>query len=40
LILNKILDTIIDNIDQKNIYKDFSHALENINGFLDTWRTG
>ena len=40
LILNKILDTIIDNIDQKNLYKDFSHALENINGFLDTWRTG
>ncbi len=40
LILNKILDTIIDNVDRKNIYKDFSHALENINGFLDTWRTG
>ncbi len=40
LILNKILDSIIDNIDPKNLYKDFSHALENINGFLDTWRTG
>lgn len=40
LIRNKILDTIIDNIDPKNIYKDFSHALENINAFLDTWRTG
>ena len=39
LILNKILDTIIDNVDRKNIYKDFSHALENINAFLDTWRT-
>jgi len=40
LVLNKILDTIIDNIEKKNIYKDFSHALENINAFLDTWRTG
>ena len=39
LILNKTLDSIIDNVDPKNIYKDFSHSLENINGFLDTWRT-
>jgi len=40
LILNKILDSVIDNVDPKNLYKDFSHSLENINSFLDTWRTG
>ena len=40
LVFNKALDSMIDHIDQKNLYKDFSHALENINAFLDTWRTG
>jgi hypothetical protein len=31
LLYNKIIDVLIDRIHPKNVYKDFSHALENIN---------
>jgi len=38
LLYNKIIDVLIDRIHPKNVYKDFSHALENINGFLMSWK--
>lgn len=38
LLYNKILDVLIDSIHPKNVYKDFSHALENINAFLASWQ--
>lgn len=38
LLYHKIVDAIIDRIHPKNVYKDFSTALENINAFLATWR--
>ena len=38
LLYNKILDVLIDRIHPKNVYKDFSHALENINAFLHNWQ--
>ncbi len=38
LLYTKILDAIIDRIHPKNAYKDFSGALENINGFLHSWK--
>jgi len=40
LFYNKIVDSVIDRIHPKNIYKDFSSALENINAFLSNWRAG
>ncbi len=40
LLYNKIIDTVIDGIHPKNVYKDFSNVLENINGFLASWKTG
>ncbi len=33
-----MIDAMIDRIHPKNVYKDFSNALENINAFLATWR--
>jgi len=38
ILYHKITDAIIDRIHPKNVYKDFSSALENINAFLRTWR--
>jgi hypothetical protein len=38
LLYNKIIDSVIDRIHPKNVYKDFSNSLENINSFLSTWR--
>lgn len=38
LLYNKILDVLIDRIHPKDVYKDFSSALESINSFLMTWR--
>ncbi len=38
LLYHKIIDAIIDRIHPKNVYKDFSNALENINAFLGTWK--
>lgn len=37
LLQSKILDSIIDKLSLKDVYKDFSVALENINSFLGTW---
>lgn len=37
LLYHKIVDSIIDRIHPKNVYKDFSSALENINAFLLGW---
>ena len=37
LLYHKIIDSIIDRIHPKNVYKDFSSALENINAFLSWW---
>lgn len=39
LLYNKIIDALIDRVHPKNVYKDFSNALENINAFLDSWRS-
>lgn len=38
LLYHKITDAILDRIHPKNVYKDFSNALENINAFLRSWR--
>jgi len=38
LLYHKITDAIIDRIHPKNVYKDFSHSLENINAFLKNWK--
>ncbi len=38
LLYHKITDAIIDRIHPKNVYKDFSNALENINAFLRNWK--
>lgn len=38
LLHHKITDAIIDRIHPKNVYKDFSNALENINAFLRSWK--
>lgn len=38
LLYNKILDALIDRVHPKNVYKDFSSALENINAFLSNWK--
>lgn len=38
LLYHKIIDSIIDRIHPKNVYKDFSNALENINAFLTPWK--
>jgi hypothetical protein len=40
LLYHKIMDSIIDRIHPKNVYKDFSSSLENINSFLSTWQKG
>ena len=40
LLYTKILDACIDRIHPKNVYKDFSNALESINAFLSTWQHG
>lgn len=37
ILTQKILDAILDHIDQKNAYKDFSRSLEKINAFLKNW---
>ena len=37
LIYHKIVDSLIDRIQVKNVYDDFSYALENINAFLIWW---
>lgn len=37
LVYHKIVDSIIDRIHSKNVYKDFSNSLENINAFLSGW---
>ena len=37
LVYHKVIDSIIDRIHHKNVYKDFSSALENINAFLSGW---
>ena len=34
LLYHKIVDAIIDRVHPKNVYKDFSSALENINNLL------
>lgn len=39
LLLNKILDSIIDKIHNNNIHNKFWLALENINSFLNTWKS-
>ena len=39
LLDSKILDAMIDRIHPKNVYKDFSSALENINNFLGNWKS-
>lgn len=36
LLFWKVLDSVIDTIHPKNVYKDFQSALENINAFLET----
>lgn len=38
LVTNNIVEYIIDRISITNTYKDFSTALENINGFIKTWK--
>lgn len=40
LIFWKILDSVIDTIHPKNVYKDFQNILENINAFIEKlgWR--
>jgi len=38
LLYHKITDAIIDRIHSKNVYKDFSNSLENINAFLRSWK--
>ena len=38
LFYNKILDSFIDRIHAKNVYKDFSSALESLNSFLVNWK--
>lgn len=37
LLQSKILDSIIDKLTLKDVYRDFSVALENINSFLVNW---
>ena len=37
-LLNNTLDFLIDNIDIKKAYKDFSIVLESINWFIKTWK--
>lgn len=39
LLYHKVVDSIIDRIHPKNVYKDFSNALENINAFISSWGT-
>ena len=38
LLYHKVMDSIIDRIHPKNVYKDFSNSLENINSFLSSWQ--
>lgn len=38
LLYHKVTDAIIDRIHPKNVYKDFSNALENINAFIRNWK--
>jgi len=38
LLYHKITDAVIDRIHPKNVYKDFSQSLENINAFLRNWK--
>ncbi len=38
LLYHKIIDSLIDRVHPKNVYKDFSNALENINAFLASWK--
>jgi hypothetical protein len=40
LLYHKVMDSIIDRIHPKNVYKDFSNSLENINSFLSSWQQG
>jgi len=37
LLIHKIVDSLLDKLHPKNVYKDFSNALENINSFISTW---
>ncbi len=37
LLSHKIIDAVLDKVHPKNVYKDFSNALENINSFISTW---
>ncbi len=37
LVYHKVVDSLIDRIHHKTVYKDFSNALENINAFLSWW---
>jgi len=36
LVYGKIVDSLIDAIHPKNVYKDFQNILENVNAFLET----
>lgn len=38
LLYHKVIDSLIDRIHPKNVYKDFSNSLENINSFLSSWQ--
>ena len=38
VLFHKITDTLIDGIHPKNVYKDFTSVLENINAFLRSWK--
>ncbi|MCD5374876.1 hypothetical protein LR010_00300 [Candidatus Gracilibacteria bacterium] len=40
LLYHKVMDSVIDRIHPKNVYKDFSNSLENINSFLSSWQQG
>lgn len=37
LLYHKVIDSIIDRVHPKNVYKDLSNSLENINAFISTW---
>jgi len=37
LLFTKILDSIIDSIHPKTVYKDFQNALESVNNFMSSW---
>lgn len=38
VLYHKIIDCMVERIHSKNVYKDFSHCLENINSFILNWK--